>query len=661
MSEIIQQLALFSFLVPLAAAVWAVVARGSRASTFIQWLLIAGAASGLGAVACFFFAGYAGSGVALMLPGGFGALFEMHTLSALFLGIICTGAGLASVYALGYLPRYADEYPGGWVNAATALFIFGMIGTVLSSTVFGFLLFWEVMSVAAYFLVITDRSADSLQAGFLYFLMTHLGFAALVAGFGLLGGGAFYGTFGDLATHAATLEPGVLTVAFLLLFAGFGSKAGLVPLHQWLPYAHPQAPSHSSALMSGVMLKVALFGFIQTLFLFPSIPLTWAATVMVVGLVSAFFGVLYAVTESDIKRLLAWSSIENMGLIFSAIGAVGVVYALPLGGEADILARGALIFILLHTLNHFLFKTGLFLAAGAIVSGTHTRDLDALGGLARPWPLFAAATLALSLTAAALPPFGAFFGEWAYIQALATALTSSSVAVSFGAAAALSIVALVGGLAIATFVKLFAATFLGRGRSEAVADVPLLPFTMLLPIGVCAVLSLGMGAMAGSIVSFFERAAFGVRPLFTLPSATLDPLAAYGAIVFVPIFLYALYRLLAPQRSRSTDTWDCGQPLTRRMEYTATGFAAPIRFFFRALLLSEKRLTTLPVSAENPWVAEHALEWHLTSVWERSLYRPIGKAVVWSASMVSRLQNGNVQFYLFLVLGALIVVIWSAV
>ena len=655
----LQSLFVVALLTPLVAAFVALVTRRyDWSNTLVQLIFAFSGASGLIAVASFFtlFAQGKLAVAYVVIPGAFG--FAAGPVAIFFLMIIFVGTLLTSLYAIGSLPHYRNVYSLPWLNVASALFIFGMQATVFSQFLFEFLLFWEIMSVSAYFLVIADRSEESLQAGWLYFVMTHIGFACLVAGFFLMAHGNVFAVWADVSASVASLSPFAQTIAFMLLLAGFGSKAGLVPLHQWLPYAHPQAPSGSSALLSGVMLKVALFGFIQSAILFPAIPLSWALTVVVVGLVSAIFGALHAVVEGDAKRLLAWSSIENMGLIFSGVGISLVIQAVIDPGIAGALFSGMVFFIVLHTLNHFLFKTGLFMAVGAVATKTHTRDLDKLGGLAQAWPLFSGVFLALSLAAAALPPFGTFFGEWAYFQSLAVSMTSSSAIIATCFALVLSVLALVGGLAIFAYVKMFSAVFLGRARSEHAEHTEPMPVLLLIPSAVCATLSIAIGLVALPLFISSKQvlgATDWIGNMTITPGASVNAWLVVCSTLVIALLLIAFRRLMTSAATpRITDTWDCGTPLTARMQYTATGFSAPIRFFFRSVLLSRKELTTISVSSDNPWIARRTLVWSISSFWEHWLYRPVGLVILRVSHLIRRLQSGVIQIYLALILCALI-------
>ncbi len=644
----------------LASAASLLACRFSFGNALAQSVLMLSGATGL--IALFGYFKTFGTAFALPLFGNSILGFSVTPLGAFFLVLVFLGTILTALFALGYLPLHADAYSVPLLNAASGIFIFALATVLLSSTVFGFLLAWELMSVSAYFLVIADRSPDSLSAGFLYLVMTHIGFACLSAGFLLLSGGHAFITFEGVRELARQAGPGTLLAAFVLLFIGFGSKAGLVPLHQWLPYAHPQAPSHSSALLSGTMLKVALFGFLLSLTLFPVIHASWAFAVAVVGLASAFFGALSATVEHDAKRLLAWSSIENMGLIFSGVGIALILHGLsePL---AAALAAGMALFVAFHVLNHFVFKTGLFLATGAMVAKTHTRDLDALGGLAGKWPAFSGVFLVLVLAAASLPPSGTFFGEWLYLQTLAASLRLASPLIIASAAAALGLSALVGGLALFAFVKLFGAAFLGRARSEHAERVAPISALLLASPLLCAALSVLLALFGLPVLSALASGSGSLVPVTTLvPGASMSPWFVFALLALAGTFAFGLFRFLARLRTgRVTDTWSCGAPLTSRMEYTATGFSAPLRFFFRALVMSQKEIIASPVAPGNPWIADRRIDWSIASFWEEWLYRRVTRGIVSAAAFVKRLQNGVIQLYLLFVLCALLIVVLAAV
>jgi hydrogenase-4 component B len=657
------QLFQIALVLPMAGAVLSLILyRQPIASSLVQSIFALSGIAGLIGIATYFFGGSAGTALAIMSTSSM--LLIINPLSAFFLAIVYAGIFLASIYSIGSLPRYKDIYSLPWLAVATAFFMVGMQSTLFAGNIFAFLLSWEAMSLSAYFLVIADASKESLKAGFLYFIMTHIGYASLVAGFLLLSGGDVFASWSDVGTAAGNATPLINAIAFVLLFIGFGSKAGLVPLHQWLPYAHPQAPSASSALLSGVMLKVALYGFLMSLGLYQSVPLPLAILVIVIGLLSALLGVIHAAIEHDAKRLLAWSSIENMGLLFTGVGIFMVVRMMPPSAEAIALASGVTLFVMLHAVNHFLFKSGLFMAVGAIASRAHTRNLDDLGGVASKLPLFSGVALVLSLGAAALPPFGTFFGEWTLLQTLGSGLVTLTFPYAIAAGFILLCLALIGGLALFTFIKLFSAMFLGRARTTEAEHVRHIGGWELASPLIAAV------SLVLSSLVLFPKFASLTTLLVAHPWVDTVSIAAGGEssawgiflvlLLLASVIVAAIFALTRTTKIRSTDTWDCGQPITASMQYTSTGFAAPIRFFFRSIVLSKKRLVSLSVVPTNPWVTVKELDWSTASLFETWLYMPIAASIEWASSWVKRLQSGIIQVYIILVVVALIGVLIAA-
>ena len=657
------QLFLIALVLPIVGSVIALILyRQPIANSIVQAIFGLAGIAGLVGIATYFFGGFAGTALPIFSTSSM--LLAVNPLSAFFLSIVYAGMLLASIYSIGSLPRYKDVYSLPWLAVATAFFMVGMQSTLFAGNVFAFLLSWEAMSLSAYFLVIADASKESLKAGFLYFIMTHIGYASLAAGFLLLSGGDVFASWSDVGTAATNASALVNGIAFVLLFIGFGSKAGLVPLHQWLPYAHPQAPSASSALLSGVMLKVALYGFLMSLALFSSVPLPLAILVIVVGLLSALLGVIHAAIEHDAKRLLAWSSIENMGLLFTGVGMFMVVRMMPPSAEAIALASGITLFVMLHTVNHFFFKSGLFMAVGAIASAAHTRNLDDLGGLASKLPLFSGVALVLSLSAAALPPFGTFFGEWTLLQTLGMSLMTLSFPYAIAAGFILLCIAAVGGLAIFTFIKLFSAMFLGRARTPEAEHVRQIGGWELASPLIAAV-----SLVLSSLVLFPKFADLNTLLVAhpwvdTVSIARGGESSAWGIflvlLLMASVIVASIFAMTRTTKIRITDTWDCGQPIDASMQYTSTGFAAPIRFFFRSIILSKKRLVSLPVVPSNPWITVKELDWSTASFFEAWLYMPIAAFVERVASWVKRLQSGIIQVYIILVVVALIGVLISA-
>lgn len=599
----------------------------------------------------------AGDGSVPSWPIFYGMIFGLDRFSAIFFSLVAVMSVFVAVYAVPYLDHYVGTYNARAVNALTALFILAMQGVILSTNIIGFMAFWELMSIASFFLVLADGSEASRKAGFLYLIMTHLGAGAIMAGLFLLSGGALLSDFSVLAVVTSELPQQSLYVALGLLLFGFGSKAGLMPFHVWLPEAHPQAPTHVSALMSGVMLKIAVYGFLRVLlFMLPGVPMWFVLTVVILGVVSAIGGALYAVLERDMKRLLAYSSIENLGLIFTMIG---VALLAAQEGSVD-LTQTALYAALFLVIAHALFKSGLFLASGVVIAAVHSRRLEAMGGLAKRMPQFSVAVCVLALTASAMPPFAPFMAEWAFLQSIVAAFATASPMLQVALVVVLSSVGFVAGLALFAMVKMYAIGFLARPRSDEAAAASEPTAGLMIPIVGLAFLGVLLGLFAPFVfnrigASDLAPEAYNLQVL-TTGNAGLAPLTLALVMAGILVILVLLRRAVSDVKyERAYQTWDCGQPTTPRMEYTATAFSAPIRFFFRFFLRAQKIVTATPLTPNNPWVATRSMSLLVSQVWYDKVYAPIGNGVTRFASLVGRLQNGSIQFYISLILAALLV------
>lgn len=605
------------------------------------------------------------SAVAGAIPAGQavvgGTAFGASSFSAFFSLLLNVVGCLVALYAIAYGERYRDTYHLRSMDALTALFMVGMQGVLLSPTPFSFLLFWEVMSVASFFLVMADGQDESIRAALFYFIMAQLGAGALMAGFALLSQGQIFISFQEIASTTHTLSPQTLTIAFVLFFFSFGSKAGLWPFHVWLPIAHPQAPSPVSALMSGVMLKMAIYGFLMSISLFPSLPATWGLVVMIIGLVTAVYGVLYAVVDRDIKRTLAYSSMENLGLMFVMLGVA--MRAQAFGYVALFIA--AFTGLALHALSHALFKAGLFMGAGTVIATVHDRSFEKMGGLAKRMPHFSLAMLILSLAAAALPPFGAFVAEWLLLQQTVSSLPSLPHVEQGILVAVLAGVAFVGGLAVFAMVRFFGIAFLAQPRSQHAAEATEPPTLLSWPVMVMAFLTVALGVGAPYVVSVLS----GGRNSMLISSgrlvtgaASLSPLFLAGGLIVAVLVAYVARRVFSnPSHERSYHAWDCGQPITPDMEYTATAFSAPIRFFFRTMLRRTKTVIMTPVVPTNSWIGTRTFSLEIRRIWYDWLYVPVIRAALYVSTWVRRLQNGVVQFYIALIALALAITIIAAV
>jgi len=580
----------------------------------------------------------------------------------LYFALLVSLLGLAlSLYSLGYTRDFAGRRNVGLFGAAYNSALLATTVVFLSANAVGFLVAWELMALATFILVSTEHERDEARhAGVLYFIMSHLGTACLILGFLLLfqasGGDGFAGFHGI----GAKLAAGPRGAAFVLFLAGFGVKAGVIPLHIWLPMAHPAAPSNVSALMSGVVIKAGVYGLARAAFDFMGPPPNWwGATVLAVGTVSAVLGVLYALMEHDLKRLLAYHSIENIGIILMGLGAA--LMFLHSGHPA--LAALALAAGLYHTLNHAVFKGLLFLGAGAVVQATHTRNLEELGGLVKRMPVTAACFLLGAVAISALPPLNGFVSEW---------LTYQSLLLGFGTTPGLTrlvfplsgaMLALTGALAAACFVKAYGIAFLAQPRSGPAASAREAPGTMLAAQVLLAAACVGLGLFPLQFLRLLNPvvAQLAGQPL-PAPLAAGDGLvlaaatAAGGTVSPAGLVLTAVCLLPVPlglwlgfgrrARVRRGPTWDCGLAgLTPRMEYTATGFSKPIRMIFKALFRPRRE-----VQREydfSPYFATNLrFESHLEEIFQTRVYRPLAWLVLRTARRIRALQAGSLQAYL---------------
>jgi len=588
---------------------------------------------------------------------------RLDALSGLFLCVIGVVSFAVGLYGPGYVRRFErGRDPVTALGGFAGLFLAAMLLVVLADDAFLFMVAWELMSLSSYFLVAFHHdNAANRRAAFLYLLMAHIGGLAILLGFGVLA--SFGGGFAFDAMRGAQLPFFWASVAFVLAFVGFGMKAGLVPLHAWLPEAHPAAPSHISALMSGVMLKVAVYGFIRVVFgLIGQFHWQWGVAVLVIGSISALMGVLYALMQHDLKRLLAYHSVENIGIIFIGLG-LAILFV-----DNDHAALGAVAFVaaLYHCVNHAVFKGLLFLGAGAILHSANERDLENMGGLLRRMPWTGLFFLIGCISISALPPFNGFVSEWLTFQAALQAWQLDSGVLRSLVPIAAAMLALTGALAAACFVKVYGVAFLGQARSRHVRRARPVPLSMRAGQGVLAVLCLLLGVLPTSFIGLLNEVPRQVLGQ-GLPHATahgwlwLTPISPGTASYGAPLVALALFTAVGLglwlfgrgiRRVRRCDAWDCGfAPPSPGMQYTATAFAQPIRRVFELLFLIEEDVTQ-----QEDGQLRHRLQ-----VRDRAwgmLYLPIARAVEKAARQVVRLQSGNVRIYLGWSLATLVVLLW---
>lgn len=586
------------------------------------------------------------AGAPAIRVGGETWVFGIDLLSAAFL-LVVLGPGLASAwYGLRALGAAAGR-PATAARALYALELAALALVVTARAVVPFLVSWEVMAVLAYFLVIFEHErADVRRAGLVYLVATHAGTLALIALFASWAGPTGGLTFDTLAARAAALPAGGALVLWLALL-GFGLKAGIVPLHFWLPDAHASAPSHVSALMSGVVIKMGVYGLIRVVSLLATPPAWWGWLVLTLGILSGVLGVLWALAQHDLKRLLAYHSVENIGIILMGLGAgaLGITYRIPL--VAALGFAGAI----LHTLNHSLFKSLLFLGAGAVVHATGTRALDRLGGLARRMPLVWVAFLIGSAAIVGLPPLNGFVSEWVIYQALLGGGTSGGpIRLTLVGVAGL---ALVGGLALACFAKVCGIVFLGVPRSADAERGHEAARGLLAPM---------FGLVAGCVVIGLAPA-LAVQPALAVAAAVARvPVTAAGAgllrgLTPVGMLSLALVALLgigsaalgAVRRRRPTaqaETWGCGYALpTARMQYTASSFAAPLLATYGPL--AGIRETKTP-GAFHSHPRELVLDGVIFPVWE------VVRGALWRLRPI---QHGRLWVYLLYVIAVLLLLL----
>ena len=600
---------------------------------------------------------------------------RLDALAAFFLGIIGMVTLAVSFFGPGYVRSYTHGHSSlGILGVMTGLFIAGMQLVVVAADAFAFMVAWELMSVSSYFLVAFEHEeAANRRAAFLYLLMAQIGAMLILLSFGVLAG--FAGDFTFAAMRNAQLTPLWAAAAFGLGLLGFGMKAGIVPLHVWLPEAHPAAPSHISALMSGVMLKVAVYGFIRLVFDLLGEPhWSWGVIVLAVGSVTSLYGVLYALVQHDLKRLLAYHSVENIGIIYLGLGLALVFYS------ADLPAFGALglIAALYHTLNHALFKSLLFLGAGAIVQHGHERDLEHMGGLIHRMPWTAFFFLIGCLSISALPPFNGFVSEWLTFQTALQATTLKSGVLRAVIPIAAAVLALSGALAATCFVKVYGVAFLGQARTRRVRHAREASIGMVLAQGALAALCLLFGVLPTNTIGFLSKithdlTGYGVSAATSQGWLWLTPIAPEVASYSAPLILLGVLTALgawagvyfATRRSRRTkpvprrDPWDCGfGSLTPRMQYSASAFAMPIRHIFRpAWRMHEEKVREmdprLPTRPAQLRYLIHAddLSWHY-------FYVPVERFVLAAARQVGRIQTGHLRHYLAYSFFTLIGLLW---
>ncbi|MFD8497358.1 proton-conducting transporter membrane subunit [Amycolatopsis sp. NPDC059657] len=652
-------LASLSFAIAAAAGVSSTIAaplvpRRARSAVTGAGIAATGAAGTLAGAAAM-----AGDSFTLTLAGVLplsGVSLTMDALGGLFVAVTGAVAVATGIYGISYARRGLDSRA---FQAVLPVFVVAMLLVPIASDVGTLLVCWELMALTSLLLVLAEHRhhAEVARAGRWYAVMTHLGFVTILSGLLLLAAHTGGDSFTALRTAGPHLPPVIASAVFVMTLAGFASKAGIVPLHAWLPRAHPEAPSHVSALMSAAMVNLGVYGIVRVDFdLLGGGPRWWWLLVLALGAVSAVYGILQAAMGTDLKRLLGYSTTENMGLVLVGVGAAGLFAA---SGDHE-LAALALAAALLHVTGHAAFKTLLFLAAGSVLRATGSRDLDALGGLRAAMPATTAAFGWGALAASALPPGTAFVSEWLLLQALVHGLPSSGVTTAIAMPLAVAAVALTAGLAVATFVKAFGVGFLAKPRSADAEKAGESPPTMLAGMGVAAAACLALAVAPTLVLPGVSAAAStaltGARPAVTGNvtlrltgfAGSLSPLMLTLALAAAVLLVAAAARSASARRARrAARLWDCGAgPMTPRMEYTATSFAEPLQRVFDDVVRPETDVDVTHHRESDYLVQAVEYRRRVPDRIERRLYEPVLAAMSAWGRAGRRLATGSVHRYL---------------
>lgn len=656
-------MAMAVFLVVAVTAAWLVPAsqRSRVCGGSVAVLGLAGTTTGLAVLA----GGQVQVSVALSLPMA-PLTVSPDPLGGFFMMVIGLVSAATAVYGMGYARSGAAGSATMWTAFAALVFCLLLVPACADAV--SFLLFWELMALTSTALVLAEHRtrAEVRSAGVWFAVMAHVSFLLLLVGFAVLAAAAGDTSLAAMATVPADSAAGMW--AFALLTLGFAAKAGIVPLHVWLPRAHPAAPSHVSALMSAALVKLGVYGALLVVVrLLPGGPPWQGTALMIVGGLSAVFGVLQASVATDLKRLLAFSTTENVGLMFLALGAAGLLQS---QGATDV-AGVAAVACLLLVAGHAALKTAAFLAAGSVLHGTGERDLDQLGGLGRAMPVTAASFGIAALAAAALPVTGGFVAEWALLQALIHGVIPGDQLVAVVMPVAVAVVALTTGIALMTFVKAYGIAFLARPRSDAAAHAHEAGPAMRLGMGAAAAMVLLTGLLPG-LVATAAATAVNVPVVGTVTAGGLalvpfdvfvDPVAL-SVVALVLLGGVATAGVVAARRAprRSVDlVWGCGAgELTPRMQYTATSYAEPLTRVFDDALQQTRDLEVTHADESRYLVARVRFSQQVADVFETRVYAPAIRLLDRIGALGGVLQNGSIHRYLLYSFTGLIIVLLVA-
>lgn len=575
------------------------------------------------------------------------SIVGIDDLSAFFLVPVFLMGGLGSLYGIGYWPQLRHLRNGKKLRFFWGLLVAGMSLLVISRHAMAFLFGWEVMALSAFFLITTEDHKDECRrAGWIYLIATHLGTLTLFAMFALWRWATGSYDLEPVASDAISL--GVMNILFFLSLLGFGIKAGVMPFHFWLPGAHANAPSHVSAILSGVMIKMGIYGLVRFLSLLPDPPYLWGGVILLLGAISGLLGVVFAIAQHDLKRLLAYHSVENIGIILMGLGLA------MLGRSADqpewiVLGMAG---CLLHTWNHSLFKSLLFLSAGSVVHSVHTRNIDSLGGLAKTMPWTAAMFAIGAVAICGLPPLNGFVSElFVYLGLLGTLITNGTI----GSAAVIvvPVLAMIGALAVACFVKVYGVVFLGNPRTEVAVHAHESPISMRVPMLILAAACFVIGLTPVLLTPILNTVISNWAIESNLPMISIGTVAPLKAVSFMSIsFVVLVISIAALVRhrhrfSRCVGTWDCGYARpTTRIQYTASSFAQMIAAMFRWMLHPHSE----PPHIEGLFPKPAKMRSHVNDIILDRVIMPVSRKFEKWFGWFRRFQRGITQHYLLYIL-----------
>lgn len=593
---------------------------GKKVWQAVLWLIIAAAVCLICGSLRVFFGNPLDISLWSIAPG-LDIAFYIDRLASFFILIISLVSLCVAIYSLGYNNHLSSNERANLLSAFMGIFIFSMAGVVASANTFSLLFFWEIMALSSFFLMMNDYQAVFTQrAGVYYFVLTQLStvFLMLMAVVMYIQNGSF-----ELSLYGA--PSGIQSLVFILAFLAFGIKAGIIPLHKWLPYAHSASPSNISALMSGVMLKVAIYGLVRFLMDVLSPEIWWGVVILLLGAVSALLGVIYALKEHDLKTLLAFHSIENIGIILMGIGLY-VIFGCYGQDTLALLALGSALF---HSLNHAIFKSLLFMTAGSVVMAVGDRNIEKMGGLVKLMPYTSVIFLVGAVSISALPPFNGFMSELMLFESFFQSFSLAESSIKILLFSVLAILALTSALAAACFVKAFGAVFLAMPRSQEAASAKEVSKSMIIGPAILAVACLVLGLFA---VQVFQAAGYS----FDLPDMSLVGLV----LVIFGVLVFGMVRLFSPRKSRRSETWACGyiRP-TPRFEYTATGFAEPLFQIFRLIYRTRHYNERSYEDNQQAIFKQGKSAIHTLKFFDEYIYLPIAGLFGRISRFVSRLQD----------------------